>query len=358
MISLGDILPACLNALEGKKSESELQIPSAKRVVVFLVDGMGSENLRQNVELHPIASDILTTTGQTTLPSTTPVALATLGTGLYPGQHGFLGATFLVDENRTLLQPLKWKDQPNPKLIQPERTEFEAAIARYIDVFRVGPAAYTNSGLTQAVLRGGEYFAAENLFEIQQVAQKLLMKNYPALIYIYYRELDRIGHVNGVDSEKWRNELKSVLECISNLRNMLSDDDQLVITADHGMIDIDERIWIEDYPQIWSATKWLTGEPRFRHFYAEPSSLKVLEKELARITRFANIYSRDEFLDSGLVGQVESQFQSRIGDFVAIAKENVSLGSRTVDKRSSGLIGNHGGNSATERDIPISVLAR
>lgn len=356
MISLTDILPASISALDGRRIESELQIPSAKRVVIFLVDGMGSENLRQHVGLHPIVDEILQSTGQTTLPSTTPVSLASLGTGLNPGAHGFLGATFLIDE-KTLLHPLKWQTQPNPKFIQPEKTKFELAESNYIDVVRVGPAAYAESGLTNAVLRGGNYFAAENLQEILQVTQNALVKSHPALIYVYYRELDRIGHVHGVASQNWRDELKSILNCISLMRNSLSKDDQLVVTADHGMIDIQERIWIEDFSKIWSATRWLTGEPRFRHFYAEPGSLKILKSELERLHEYADIYSREEFISSGLVGVVESRFESRIGDFVAIARDYSVIGSRTIDRRSSGLIGNHGGNSSTERDIPVSVLA-
>lgn len=358
MIFLSDILPACLYALEGKKTDANLQIPTAKRVVVFLVDGMGSQNLSENFDLHPITSDLLKGVGQATLPSTTPVSLASLGTGLLPGGHGFLGATFLIEGIEKILQPLKWQENPAPEVVQPEKTIFELAVNKYIDVTRIGPAAYADSGLTNAVLRGGTYLPAENLTEILQVTKKVLVQSHPALIYVYYRELDRIGHVHGTASEKWRSELKKVLQCISDLSESLSSDDQMIVTADHGMIDIDSRVWIEDIPQIWHATRWLTGEPRFRHFYAEPGALQTLRSEIKRLEVVADIYSRDEFIATGLVGVVEQQFHTRIGDFVAIAKQNSVIGSRSIDRRSSGLIGNHGGNSATERDIPVAVLAR
>ncbi len=358
MISLTDVLPAALNALDAIDEPCELVIPKAKRVVVFLVDGLGYQNLQKHSDLHVVAAQILSTNGKSTLPSTTPVSLASIGTGLNPGSHGFLGSTIYIEQSDSILQPLKWESDPNPKAFQPEKTKFELAENRYVEVNRIGPAAYANSGLTQAVLRGGQYLPAENLEEIVQVTTKCLKLNHPSLTYVYYRELDRVGHVYGVSSENWRNELVSVLECIAKIQIALSDDDQLLVTADHGMIDIENRIWLEDISNLWSATKMITGEPRFRHFYAHTGTRVALGNALKQLENFASVYSREEFIETGLVGEVEDQYLSRLGDYVAIAKNASALCSRTVDKRSSNLIGNHGGNTDTERDIPVSVLAR
>jgi len=358
LISLTDVLPAALNALDATSEPCKLEIPKAKRVVIFLVDGLGYRNLEKNADLHRVSEQILQTKGQSTLPSTTPVSLASLGTGLLPGVHGFLGATMFLDESHSILQPLKWENDPSPRFIQPEKTKFELAVARYVEVNRIGPAAYENSGLTQAVLRGGNYLAAENLDEIVHRVAKCLTLGFPSLTYVYYRELDRVGHVHGVASKNWQDELTAVLECISTLQNLLSDDDQIVITADHGMLDIENKVWLEEIDSIWKETKMITGEPRFRHFYAENGRQKALGTALNLISDVAHIYSREEFLESGLVGQVEGQYHSRIGDFVGIAKDAAAMCSRSVDRRSSNLIGNHGGNSDTERDIPVSVLAR
>jgi predicted AlkP superfamily pyrophosphatase or phosphodiesterase len=358
MISLTDILPAALNALDATSEPCNLIIPKSRRVVIFLVDGLGFRNLEANSDLHPIASQILSSCGKSTLPSTTPVSLASLGTGLMPGVHGFLGATFYLEEADTILQPLKWQTEPNPNVLQPEKTKFELAVNRYVEVNRIGPAAYENSGLTQAVLRGGNYLAAENLEELVHRTTKCLSQGFPSLTYVYYRELDRVGHVHGVDSQNWRDELIAVLDAIAQIQRFLTAEDHLLITADHGMIDIDTRVWLEDIDSIWNATRIITGEPRFRHFYANKGSVKGLGNALTRLSGFADIYSRDDFLASGLVGNVEEQFHSRVGDFVAIAKDKSALCSHTVDKRSSNLIGNHGGNTDTERDIPVAVLAR
>lgn len=350
-------MPAALNALDVSSTPCNLEIAKSKRVVIFLVDGLGYKNLEIHSDLHPIAREILSTHGRSTVPSTTPVSLASLGTSMQPGSHGFLGATIYLDELDSILHPLKWKDQPNPRFLQPEKTQFELAENRYVEVNRIGPAAYAESGLTQAVLRGGEYLPAENLDEIVQVTAKCLGKSFPSLTYVYYRELDRTGHVHGVNSQEWRDELVEVLKCISRLQLLLSSDDVLLVTADHGMVDVKTKFWLEESSAIWDATKWITGEPRFRHFYANEGGLKKLQKALVELSNIADVYSREEFLATGLVGNVEEHFRSRIGDFVAIAQADAALCSSTVDKRNSNLIGQHGGNSDTERDIPVSVLA-
>ncbi|MEN9693179.1 MAG: hypothetical protein RLZZ330_823, partial [Actinomycetota bacterium] len=173
MISLADILPASLAALDVSPNNPNFVMPKSKRVVIFLVDGLGFQNLVSHQNLHPITAELIANSAQCSLPSTTPVSLATFGTAMNPGEHGFVGATMLLPETNSVFQPLKWETSPNPKSIQPNKTQFEIAEQRYIEVKRIGPAAYEHSGLTSAVLRGGEYLFAENLEDILQVTSKV-----------------------------------------------------------------------------------------------------------------------------------------------------------------------------------------
>jgi hypothetical protein len=76
------------------------------------------------------------------------------------------------------------------------------------------------------------------------------------------------------------------------------------------------------------------------------------------LAQYANIYSRDEFIATSLMGEVDDFVYERIGDVVAVAQGLNILASRTIDSRISSLIGHHGSDSAMERDIPLAVLAR
>ena len=98
-------------------------------------------------------------------PTTTPVGLGTFGTGLPPGAHGLVGASFWLPETDEVLTPLHWGAEPTPVAVQPERTVFERSSAAGIRTCAVSPGAYRESGLTRAVLRGGSYEAAESVAE-------------------------------------------------------------------------------------------------------------------------------------------------------------------------------------------------
>lgn len=340
-------MPAALSSLTGH-GEYVGRFPAAKSVVVLLVDGMGIKNLEHFRECYPLIERLILEPGRTTLPSTTPVALASLGTSKSPSEHGFVGATFVVDGE--VLQPLKWSTDPHPISMWPEATIFEETMKMGIDVRRVGPAAYRNSGLTNAVLRGGHHVSADSLDELVEVLPDV---SDHSLTYGYYPTLDRIGHVFGCRSDEYEAELKEVLDAISKIESSLPNDTLLVVTADHGMVDMSRRIWLEDEHQVLPHIDMVTGEPRFRHIHT--SNVQSVVSHFEKFAEDFLTLTREEFIATM---SDETEFEDRIGDVVVIARrEDVGLCARTIDNRVSNLIGQHGGASDTERDIPIALMA-
>jgi hypothetical protein len=131
----------------------------------------------------------------------------------------------------------------------------------------------------------------------------------------------------------------------------------LVVTADHGMLDISHRVWIEDEPQLTRHMRLLTGEPRFRHVFAEPGQQSALLADWKSLELVADILTREEFIESKLLGEVAEFVEPRIGDIVAIARETNAIASRTVDERVSNLRGHHGSRTDIERRVPFAVMA-
>lgn len=351
--SIADVLPQAAAAL-GVHQVADRWLRDAGKVVVVLIDGLGLLNLEQAPIDSPLVETLLAEpAGATSLPSTTPVALASFGTGSLPGEHGFVGATFLVPELDVLLQPLHWQAQPSPLAVQPEPTWFEMVAARGVPATRIGPAAYADSGLTQAVLRGGEHLPAETLSELVAAAVAV-----PAgLVYAYYPKLDKLGHVHGVASDEWRAELAEVLAALAELRRGLPGNVELLVTADHGMVDITQRMWIEDRPGLLRNLRAIAGEPRLRHCFAEPGAGSALLRDWQAVADVADVYSREEFIATGWLGTVADFAADRIGDVVAVAKGTAAIGSRKFDARVSALKGLHGSTSDLECVIPIARLA-
>lgn len=355
MISeLKQVLPAIAGNF-GISETLEKSISGNQQIILFLVDGMGYINLKAALDLNDWGLN-LGTSIQSPLPSTTPVSLTALGTGLDSGTSGMLGATMWLPEYQQILRPLKWEKSPDPVVMQPAETWFEK-IAAQVPVFRVGPGKYAETGLTQSALRGGEPVSADSLIEIEESLHACLRSGGESFTYVYYPDLDKIGHVHGTKSVEWNTELLRVIDSIKRIAQSLPSGSRMFVTADHGMLDVGERVWLETYPKLFDSVARITGEPRFRHVFAKPGQNLKLRKDWQEIEPFAQVFTRAEAIATGIFGNVDDIYEKRIGDLVVMAKADYVLASESVDRRVSNLMGQHGGDSDTERLIPLIEMA-
>lgn len=361
--SLGEVLSAAASALgvpafAQAPSALDLARHDALGIVVLLVDGLGWEALRAHAAIAPALAGADARPITAAFPTTTPVGLASLGTALPPGGHGLLGATFLLPEEDRVLHPLGWGDDPSPLATQPEATVFEACAAAGLPVRSVGPRAFRASGLTRAALRGADYRGADTVGEF--VAAAAAPAGERALTYAYWADLDKTGHVHGVDSEAWREELRHVDGMVGRLRDALPASTLLVVTADHGMVDCDgdARIDVDALPDLGEGVAALAGEPRMRHVYARRGASREVESAWREaLGDRAWVLDRATAIESGLFGPVDPSYGGRIGDVVALARERYAFVSPSTDPNVSSLRGQHGSASPDEMGVPLAVLA-
>ena len=113
--SLLDVLPSALSVL-GVPGPDALglreTLAGVRRIAVVLVDGLGYHLLPLAAPVAPTIADVLAGRLGTLLeltspfPSTTPVSLVSLGTGVPPGQHGQLGVFLAIPGTARVLDPL------------------------------------------------------------------------------------------------------------------------------------------------------------------------------------------------------------------------------------------------------------
>ncbi len=367
-LELKDVIPSAIHALKpdlmpAGSVNSFAYIPPSSHVVVVLIDGLGEVQLQEFGESLFLTRSTISTELRTQFPSTTPVALGSFGTGESPGQHGFVGASFFLPEVEAMFAPLKWGSTPHPKSLTPSAPLFEWAAEHGIDVASIAREKYRNSGLTQSVLRGGSYLGAADLDDMHGVVRDRMRSAIsPALTYVYWPDLDRIGHVHGPGSSQWLAELHLVDSFISSLASDITDNPQpdisLVITSDHGMVScpIERRIHIESNSDLASDVKLVGGDPRARHIYTRTGAAgdtatrwqEVLGKDFS-------VVSRENLIQGGLFPRFDPDFFERMGDFMVIAHSDAMLSSN-VDTRTSSLVGQHGSISEAEMLIPLRVF--
>ena len=283
--TLADVLPGAATALGVPVQRGDLSpdplgltaaLAGARRVAVLLVDGLGADLVRAHADVAPTIAALATPVGDLSAPcpSTTPVSLTTLGTGLPPGSHGVLGfVTAVPGEDRTL-NHVQWADDPDPAVWMTRRSVFEQAADAGVEVAAVAPYTFRGSGLSHVAYRGARYTGTVGAGDLAAVLLESLAAAPRTLVYGYTAELDLTGHVRGVDSASWRAQLALVDRLVEQVVDGLPDDAALLVTADHGMLDVPPgtRLDLDAAPELSAAVRLLAGEPRARYVHAVPGA--------------------------------------------------------------------------------------
>lgn len=359
---LAAILPTGLAALAkglGESGVSEL-VPPLGSLVVVVVDGLGTANLKARAGHAPTISSLPQRRITTVTPSTTAAALTTLTTGALPAEHGLVGYRIMHPE-LGLLAPLRdWDGIADVRSWQLAEPLFSAAAALGARPIAFGRPAHAASGFTRAVLAGSAYVGGERIADRFRAAARALVRGESALAYVYIDELDRAGHHDGWQSDAWSRRLEELDAALAEFLAVLPRDVGLVLTADHGMVDIagHQQIVLDlDAPEF-SDVAAVGGEPRFRTFHlregADPHPL--LAHLEASEGRRAWVATREEAFDAGLFGPVRSSgVVDRLGEVILAARGQHAYYTRDDDPASLRMVGQHGSWTDEERGIPLAL---
>lgn len=364
--SLADVLPAVLHGLGvAGGAPGEMGLAATRRVCVVLVDGLGMSALLAHPGETPFLSSLLGSGASrpitSVFPTTTPIALTSLGTGLSPGEHGVTGLLIRLPEDGRLVNTLALPAQVDMRWLQPRSTAFERAARDGVGVTRVGPRAFDGAGLTEAGLRGGDYAGAESVGERVAAAAAAVRRPGRTFTYVYFGDLDATGHRRGCGSEAWRQELMHVDRLVEQLADALPADASLVVTSDHGMVDVPvEKRWdVAAEPALAEGVEVVAGDLRGVHLHTVPGGADdVLAAWRAMVGASFWVLPRDEAVESGLYGPVVADHvRARIGDVVVAARDDSAVvDSRVLPPQMLGLVGLHG--SLTEDELVVPLLVR
>lgn len=360
---LEGVMPRVLAAITG--SSGHEPFAPVDRAVVVVVDGLGTQPLAARSgharTLAPRVSKA--TTIHAGFPTTTASSLATLTTGSLPGRHGLVGYSVFDSANDRVVNQLSgWDDCLDPFTWQRMPTVFEGAVEAGVPAFVVAHGRYRNSGFTHAVLRGATFHAAASIEDRVTATRDILDANDRALVYLYIPELDQAGHAEGAASTAWTDALERADQAIGDATRSLRRREGLVVTADHGMLDIPEHahVLFDQEPGLIDGVRWIAGEPRCLQLHIEPD-LAAAERS-ALVTRWRDaestrawVATRDEAIEAGWFGPgVDDAVRPRIGDLIVAARTSIAYYDSRVTARSGrSMIGQHGSLSPAETSIPL-----
>jgi hypothetical protein len=363
-------MPSAL-ALLGRPGERDRlglaeRVGPVRQLAVLLVDGLGHRLLPAAARHAPLLAECLAGRAgridelTSAVPSTTPTSLVTLTTGTLPGAHGVLGFTILIPGTDRVLTHIQWRDEPVPHDWQPQPTCFQHAAAAGIASAAVLPPAFAGSGLTEAAYAGARFVGASGRDELGTAMLAELRAGTP-LVYGYHATLDTMAHLHGIGSPQWAGAAARFDELLQRLVDGLPAGTALLVTADHGGLDIPAagRLDLDADPRLAAGVRAVAGEPRWRYLHTEAdATADVLATWRAVLGERAQVLTRDEAIDTGWFGPVTDAHRPRIGDVVvACLGDTVILAGAHEPPEVARLVAFHGSITPAETAIPlISVV--
>ncbi len=359
---LSDVFVSSLGSITGK--DNRLALPRARRVCTVLVDGLGSENIRNAGGHARFLNETLAAQRSITcgFPSTTATSISSFATGLMAGEHGLVGYQIMNPEDRKPLNLLTgWSATVDPLKWQPNETVSERAFTAGVACYVIGPKEYQDSGFSRATMRTSTYLVEKSIPERFERARQLLHGNADALIYLYVPELDQAAHAFGSQSVQWLAQIEVLDAALRTAVHSMPKGAGLALTADHGIVDVasNRHIFLDEYEHLLSGLELSAGEPRVGYLYFEPEpkrDFKMLALELqGAIGSSVLVCEVSALIEAGWYGKrVSEPARARLPEICVVSLSDVAVYDRRFAKpKSLNMIGQHGSISPRELSIPL-----
>jgi predicted AlkP superfamily pyrophosphatase or phosphodiesterase len=348
---------------DGDAADLELLPGSARgasQIALLVLDGLGWEQLRARAALAPTlsAADGIGDPITSVVPTTTATALTSITTGRTPAEHGVLGYRIAVDDE--ILNVLRWtlgsgRFRDARRLLPPRDyqpfTPF-AECGGQVPV--VSKHEFGGTGFTAVHLGAAPLHGYRVLSSLPLTVGNLLREGEP-FVYAYYDGIDKIAHASGL-GDLYDAELRAVDRLIGDIVAELPPGAVLVVTADHGELDIGPNLELLGR-EIMGATRFLSGEGRFRWLHARDGAAKDLyEMSAERYADSTWVRARDELLDEGwLGGPLREDLLARLGDVALVPFAPIAFVD-PADTGESRLQSRHGSLTAAEMYVPLVAL--
>lgn len=345
-----------------------------ENIVFFVVDGLGTNVLEHHLPTTSLLRRNTVATLTSVFPPTTAAAISSFLSGTSPLEHGIIGWSLYFKEYFKLIDFLPLSDsttgEPLPEFYDEvhDKMHFESIFKKIkvlkpeIEQYYVTPDYLVNSSYTKMASDSAEMYAYEELTKAIDYVQKTIKSNSnKKLFYCYTSEPDKSMHRDGTYTEGITAIMESVEKEIAKLKEQVKDTKTLIIvTADHGMIDVADPIYLDKEKQLEECLILPPfPEPRFTscfvHKDKETQFLEYMEQHKDDFI----VLSKEEFLEKGLLGRgtPHPRVLEMLGDYLVLAIGNRSIQTRYPQTdRSFEFLAMHAGITAQEMLVPLILL--
>ncbi len=380
-------IPSLVAAVFGEDTEDGLLARLAEpymdyeRIVLLVLDGFGYRKAQELFAEFPDSA--LATLGRTgrhlpltsVYPSTTVAALTSLSTGVAPLEHGMIGYRLYLRETASITNMIRFTTVGNsrpdsafaigldPEALFPQPTFHARMAACGIAAHAVLPGYIANSGLSQALYRGcTQSHAAVSLPDMFVRTREILRESDgKTFVSLYWPGLDSVAHVQGPDTESYRDEFRAIDDALRHGLIGQVSDTLVIVTADHGFVPMAPGDYVLLDSEFDAGRALLmppVGEPRASYLFTRDGGKEIVQSAFAEPRDDGLIcVMADELLESGLLGTASPhpQIPYRIGDLALLSTGTAGTFQDYPD--AALLRGMHGGLTEDEMLVPLILAA-
>lgn len=344
-----------------------------KNVILFLFDGLGNINLEMSDKDGYFCKnkfDVISSV----FPATTVAAINTISSGLPPITNGWLGWTMYFKEIDDIVVLFR-----NQYAFRNEEVTFDyKSLIAYKNIFeRINEVSDTNClyvspSSIKPTMNGAKnikykinpykYHSWELNKGLKLLVKELNASTKPTFTYFYNPFPDALMHEIGVDNKQVKKVILNIEKNIEKVIKKLPKDTLVIVTADHGLTNINKSIFLEEDNELFNMMEKRTSiEGRAATFFIKKEYLEEFPKVF--LEKYGDDFilkTKEEVLNEHIFGpgEIHQNVYSSLGDFLAIAKSDAILYSITKKDCQYPFVGAHAGITEMETTVPLIMIKK
>lgn len=329
-----------------------------KNIIYVIFDGMGSyildSHLNKDSFLHKQKINDLTSV----FPSTTGAAIPSILSGLTPKEHGWLDWACYFKEYGRTIELFRNNDYFTKEPVDTGLKIFDSTlkyesiveiIAEKVNVYEILPSFKPNG--------------FENIAEAFANLVKLCNQPDKKFIHFYWDNPDKLLHKKGCLDFEIKNMINDYNNYFEDIAKKVKDT-LIIITADHGLTDIEESdyIYLNNIPEIYdymATPPYMDWKATF--FNIKSNKIELFKKCFNKLFKDEFILcDKEQYINEFLgSGNPHKRLDDFVGDFVAISTGKKAFCYKLLnapDKKINKAT--HGGLTEEEMIVPLIVIEK
>ncbi len=356
-------------------------------IIFLFIDSLGWSFIEPLIDRNPAfrsyANSGVLSKLNSVFPSTTAASVPSLITASTPSQTGIIEWRQFSNIIQDTIMPVKFEyaypkgeDRELPleyaSVLYPKSTLFTILNQNSIQSHALMHANYHQSVFNKHIFNGTKTVPYTTISESMSKLEDMVTSGVKGLIYMYIDSFDSTVHKHGPNSPIIEEEIDEIInlfqESIQRIQSKSKNKLLVVMTADHGQSEVSDknRIYLniqnpalEEYLFVNNRgdTIYPAGSERDMFLKIKPGlvdqAYDLLKKDL---DGHADIYKTSLLIKSGSFGENLNTLQEAVGDIAILPREKNSVWWHFGKSYEKTVLGQHGGVSAEEVEIPFLVF--